>query len=127
MIQGAILILSAAAMWLVSGRSRHARLGWALGLASQPFWLYATFEADQWGMFALAVFYTFAWANGLWNHGRSGQKVEWMRAYEKSLNERAKVEQELIDCANGKRPLPAEGQCREWARRLGVPAEWRQG
>lgn len=69
MIQAAILILSAAAMWLVSGRSQHARFGWALGLASQPFWLYATFEAGQWGMFALAVFYSFAWANGLWNYG----------------------------------------------------------
>ena len=68
MIQAAILILSAAAMWLVSGRSRHARLGWALGLASQPFWLYATFVADQWGMLLLAVFYTGAWARGLVNH-----------------------------------------------------------
>lgn len=68
MTQAAILILSAAAMWLVSGRSRHAHLGWALGLASQPFWLHATWEAGQWGMFALAVFYSFAWAHGLWNH-----------------------------------------------------------
>lgn len=125
MTQAAILILSAAAMWLVSGRSRHARLGWALGLASQPFWLYATFEAGQWGMFALAVFYSFAWANGLWNHWAGNPKADWMRAYEKSLNERAKVEQELIDCANGKRTLPGKEQCREWAMRLGVPAEWR--
>ncbi|MDT3735528.1 MAG: hypothetical protein ROZ00_04835 [Denitratisoma sp.] len=49
----------------------------------------------------------------------------WMWMYERSLNERAKVEQELIDCANGKRPLPDACQCRDWARRLGVPAEWR--
>lgn len=68
MIQAAILILSAAAMWLVSGRSRHARLGWAIGLVSQPFWLYATWQADQWGMFLLAVFYTGTWARGLVNH-----------------------------------------------------------
>lgn len=127
MIQAAIFILSAAAMLLVSGRSRHARLGWALGLTSQPFWLYATFEAGQWGMFALAAFYSVAWANGLRNHWKPCPKTDWMRAYEKSLNDRAKVEQELIDCANGKRPLPADEQCREWARRLGVPAEWRNG
>ena len=36
MIQATILILSAAAMWLVSGRSRHARLGWMLS-PPQPF------------------------------------------------------------------------------------------
>lgn len=71
MIQAAILILSAAAMWLVSGRSRHARLGWMLGLASQPFWLWETWAAGQWGMFLLAVFYTGAWARGLANNWRA--------------------------------------------------------
>lgn len=50
---------------------------------------------------------------------------EWMRSYEMSLNARAKVEQELIDCANGKRVLPDAEQCRDWAARLGVPAWWR--
>lgn len=71
MIQAAILILSAAAMWLVSGRSRHGRLGWALGLASQPFWLWETWHAAQWGMFLLAVFYTGTWARGLINHWKT--------------------------------------------------------
>lgn len=68
--QSAILILSAAAMWLVSGHGRHARYGWALGLASQPFWVYATFTAEQWGMFALSIFYTATWWRGLRNHWR---------------------------------------------------------
>jgi len=48
----------------------------------------------------------------------------WMRSYELSLNARAKVEQELIDCANGKRDLPDAEQCREWAAKLGVPSWW---
>ncbi len=47
-----------------------------------------------------------------------------MRSYELSLNARAKVEQELIDCANGKRALPDAQQCRDWAQRLGVPTWW---
>lgn len=55
------------------------------------------------------------------------QSVAWMREYEKSLNERAKVEQELFDCANGKAPLPSKEQCRQWALRLGVPSEWGRG
>lgn len=68
MIQAAILILSAAAMWLVSGRSRHARLGWALGLASQPFWLWETWQAEQFGMFLLSLYYTAMWSRGLLNY-----------------------------------------------------------
>lgn len=77
MIQAVILILSAAAMWLVSGRSRHARLGWAIGLASQPFWLYATWEADQWGMFALSIYYSWIWYRGMRNHwAREDTEIE---------------------------------------------------
>lgn len=49
----------------------------------------------------------------------------WMRDYEISLNRRAAVEQELWDCANGKRLLPDKQQCEDWARRLGVPDKWR--
>lgn len=50
----------------------------------------------------------------------------WQRAYERSLNERARVEQELLDVANGKARLPDREQCRKWAVRLGVPQEWRE-
>ncbi len=66
--QSAILILSAAAMWLLSGKGRRAHWGWAIGLASQPFWLWATFEAGQWGMFALSVYYSWIWYRGMRNH-----------------------------------------------------------
>lgn len=58
--------------------------------------------------------------------GLAQAEREWMRSYELSLNTRAKVEQELIDCANGKRPLPDAEQCRAWAAKLGVPSWWAQ-
>jgi len=56
---------------------------------------------------------------------RACARWRWIRSYEKSLNERAKVEQELLDCAAGRRPLPDQDQCRQWAVRLGVPSWWR--
>lgn len=56
----------------------------------------------------------------------ANQSLEWMREYEKSLNVRANVEQELFNVANGSAPLPDAEQCREWAMKLGVPNEWRQ-
>jgi hypothetical protein len=37
------------------------------------------------------------------------------------LNRRAKIEQELFDCAVGKAPLPDKEKCKEWALRLGKP------
>jgi hypothetical protein len=43
---------------------------WAcvFGLIGQPFWLYATYTAGQWGIFGLCFLYTLAWARGLKAH-----------------------------------------------------------
>lgn len=38
------------------------------GLAGQPFWLYATYSTEQWGMFFLSILYSYAWALGIWNN-----------------------------------------------------------
>jgi hypothetical protein len=67
--QSAILILSAAALWLLSCKSPN-RWGWLVGLASQPFWLYETWQAAQWGMFANSLVFTAIYARGLRNHWR---------------------------------------------------------
>lgn len=49
-----------------------------------------------------------------------------LRFLEKSLNTRATVEQELWDVYHGKRPLPDGEQCAEWARKLGIPEQFRR-
>ena len=41
------------------------------GLAGQPFWFYASYQAEQWGIFVLSFFYLYAWCVGLKNN--------WMR------------------------------------------------
>ena len=38
-----------------------------LGLLSQPFWFYTTWMHEQWGIFALSFFYTYAWMIGIKN------------------------------------------------------------
>jgi hypothetical protein len=38
------------------------------GLAGQPFWFYATIKAEQWGIAAMSVAYTYFWALGVWNN-----------------------------------------------------------
>lgn len=61
----------------------------------------------------------------LWGLSRWVWVVRNYRNYAAELNRRAAVEQQLWDCWHGKRPLPDKEQCAEWARKLGVPDEFR--
>src|SRR4051812_48934855 len=47
---------------------RVRRYACLFGICAQPFWLYATWQAAQWGMFALTLAYTAGWSRGIWNH-----------------------------------------------------------
>lgn len=52
-------------------QSKHDRLrryACLFGIAGQPFWVYSAWTAGQWGILALTLLYTFAWAKGVWNH-----------------------------------------------------------
>lgn len=44
--------------------------GACLNLGSQPFWLYAAFGAQQWGIFTVSLFWTAAWAVIAWKEWR---------------------------------------------------------
>lgn len=65
--QIAIAILGAAAAWLSQER-RESWRRWAciFGMLGQPFWFYASWQAGQWGIFAVSVLYALAWMRGLW-------------------------------------------------------------
>lgn len=53
---------------------RVRRLACLFGLVGQPFWLYATWQAQQGGIFALAFVYTCGWWRGFrlhwWTRGK---------------------------------------------------------
>ena len=38
------------------------------GLLGQPFWFYAAWEAQQWGIFALCFLSTFSWGKGFYTN-----------------------------------------------------------
>ena len=68
-----IAITGGLAIWLANDpRPKWQRYACLFGLASQPGFLFSTATAGQWGMFALAVFYTGAWGRGFWR--------EWVKA-----------------------------------------------
>lgn len=64
-LQLAIAGLSIAAIYLVAGTHEYARWGFVVGLASQPFWIAATWRARQWGMLTVSLAYTPAWIGGI--------------------------------------------------------------
>lgn len=65
--QLAIAFTGILAVWLTQDQ-RHSVRKYAciFGLAGQPFWFYTTYQAEQWGIFILSFFYTFAWAKGFY-------------------------------------------------------------
>ena len=65
--QIAIALLGATAAWASQARSSGLRR-WAciFGLLGQPFWFYASWQAGQWGIFAVSIVYMAAWLRGLW-------------------------------------------------------------
>jgi len=67
-IQIIILILSAASIWLVTREEDWKKYGYIIGLLSQPFWAYSSFVNEQWGIFALTLFYTYSWSQGIYNY-----------------------------------------------------------
>jgi hypothetical protein len=80
--QVVIAICGMASVWL-SQDLRRSRQRWAcvFGLVAQPFWFYACWKAEQWGIFLLAFIYTAAWARGVYNfwirYPRPRQELEW--------------------------------------------------
>lgn len=63
-----IALFGVAGIWL----SQDARPSWRrwaciCGCIGQPFWFYATWKAQQYGMFGLCFLYSWAWLRGVWN------------------------------------------------------------
>lgn len=67
-IEAAIVLFTLAALWLVTSSSPYARWGHVVGLASQPFYIAATWRARRWGMFIVALLTCVIWARGIANH-----------------------------------------------------------
>lgn len=64
--QFGIALFGVSAIWMSQHNDREIRK-WACisGLCAQPFWLYTTVVASQWGIVFMTVFYTLAWWRGV--------------------------------------------------------------
>jgi hypothetical protein len=72
--QIAIACTGVTAIFLSQCKAEKARkYSSVFGLVSQPFWFYATIQAEQWGIVVLCFFYTLAWLKGFWMY--------WVKPY----------------------------------------------
>ena len=64
-----ILLTGVIAVWLTQHKRESLRR-WAciFGLLGQPFWFYAAWKAEQWGIVAISTLYSYAWARGIWTY-----------------------------------------------------------
>ena len=69
MIQLAIFCTGGVAVWLSQDeRESWRRFACIFGLCGQPFWLYSAWDAGQLGVFALCLWYTYAWGRGVYTN-----------------------------------------------------------
>lgn len=62
-----IMVFGCSAIWLVGRKEGWRKWGYLLGLLAQPCWFYTSITHGQWGIVALAFWYTYSWAQGVWN------------------------------------------------------------
>jgi len=61
--QVCIFVFGISSIILVSKKNKW---GFVLGFLGQPFYLYITYTAKQWGIFFTALAYTISWAFGIY-------------------------------------------------------------
>jgi len=67
--QVVIAFTGTVSIFLTQSRNEQKRkYACLVGMAGQPFWFIATYQAQQWGILALTLLYTLAWARGIYYH-----------------------------------------------------------
>lgn len=138
-LQAVTIVFALLGTWLLRKPGRWAPWGFVAWLVSNPAAMVFMAANQHWGFFALHTAFLVLAALGVWHWIVARPAVpdaqllardaalwrEHAPRWEASLNRRATVEQLMFDAAHGKRPLPGPQELREWATKLGVPAELR--
>lgn len=68
-LQAGIAVFGLLAIVLVyANNPRLARWAPVFGLLSQPFWVVSAYQAQQWAILFLSVFYVYGWCKGFKKH-----------------------------------------------------------
>jgi hypothetical protein len=95
-----ITLSGVVAVWLTQDkRATWQRWACIFGMLAQPFWFFAAWKAEQWGIFAMCTLYTYAWARGLWTH--------WLSPYSPARESLGEVRARWLKPSKG--VLPCRG------------------
>lgn len=61
-----LFVSGGASIWFMSRKEHWKRWGYIIGIFGQPFWLYTSINAKQWGIVILTIFYTYSFAQGIY-------------------------------------------------------------
>lgn len=68
-IQFCIAMTGVIAIWLTQqSNQKIKKFACLFGLLGQPFWFYSAYQAEQWGIFILCIFYAYSWSLGVYNN-----------------------------------------------------------
>lgn len=74
MEQMLIAVTGVTAIWLSQDkRDKYRKYACLFGISAQPFWFYSAYQAEQWGIFILCFFYSYAWMKGV--------NINWIQPY----------------------------------------------
>ena len=68
MIQLLLVTFSCVAIWMIARKDSWYKWGYLVGLVGQPLWLYDTYVHEQGGMFVVSIWFTWVYAEGVYNH-----------------------------------------------------------
>ena len=98
------------AVWLTQDkRATWRRWACIFGMLAQPFWFYAAWKAEQWGIFAMCTLYTYAWVRGLWIH--------WLSPYSPAkgrLDRSLKLAKDVLHCLPRRTPPSISPSSGSW-------------
>ena len=97
-----IALTGGVAIWLTQqSRGDWKKYACLFGLVGQPFWFYSAYTAEQWGIFALTVLYTYSWCVGFYN--------SWIKRIESKVSRMAVGTLSLLVSRMDGGNWPAEG------------------
>jgi len=67
-IQIIIFSSSCGAIWLLSRDKEWKAWGYLIGLIGQPLWIYDSLRHEQWGIFAVSLWFAYCYLAGTKNH-----------------------------------------------------------
>jgi hypothetical protein len=56
---------SCLSIWMIQRKEDWSKWGFVIGIIGQPFWIYTTYSAKQWGILAVSIWFLYCYIQGI--------------------------------------------------------------